>query len=183
MFSEFTKNIVLFSLLSVLYACGSGDNESKEIMDANRQLERDLEMYEHVWTSYLAGDTSVMSEEYFTKDVIVVTAEGNLVGIDACREYYANYLSGFSEIEWNIIDAFGQGDKLVKHWNFKGKHTGEFFGIAPTGNYLDLSGTTIVTLVDGKIAKEHDFFDMKSMIDQLTKSEGNITIDEYQPVD
>ena len=170
-------------ILLMLLGCSSGNKEQKELVDASKQLERDLEMYEYVWTAYLQGDTSVMSEEYFDKDVIVVTAEGDLVGLDACREYYANYLSGFSEIEWNIIDAFGQGDKLVKHWNFKGKHTGSFFGIEPTGNYLDLSGTTIVTLKNGKIAKEHDFFDMGSMIDQLTKSDGDVTIDEYQPVE
>ena len=35
---------------------------------------------------------------------------------------------------------------------------------------------------DGKIAKEHDFFDMKSMLDQLMKSSGDVTIDEYQPI-
>lgn len=173
--------MLLFFTVSIV-SCSPENAENKEIIDAKKQLEKDLKMYEYVWTSYLAGDTSVMSEEYFTKDVVIVTAEGDLVGIDACKDYYANYLSGFSEIEWNIIDAFGQGDKLVKHWNFKGKHTGNFFGIEPTGNYLDLSGTTIVTLVDGKIAKEHDFFDMKSMIDQLTVSDGELTIDEYQPV-
>jgi predicted ester cyclase len=69
-----------------------------------------------------------------------------------------------------MIDAFGQGDKLVNHWGFKGRYTGTFFGIAPTGNDLDLLGTTIVTLVDGKIAKEDDFFCTKSVIDQLIES-------------
>ena len=79
-------------------------------------------------------------------------------------------------IEWLL--ALG----LTKHWNFKGKHTGNFFGIPATGNKLNLSGTTIVTMRDGRIAKEHDFFDMKSMLDQLLNAEGDITVDEYQPV-
>ena len=57
-----------------------------------------------------------------------------------------------------------------------------FFGIPATGNKLNLSGTTIVTMRDGRIAKEHDFFDMKSMLDQLLNAEGDITLDEYQPV-
>ena len=111
-----------------------------------------------------------------------VTAEGDIVGIEGVKNHYLNYLTGFSEIEWKIKDAFGQGDRLVKHWNFKGKHTGDFFGIPATGNLLDLSGTTMVTMKDGKIAKEHDFFDMKSMLDQLLSSEGDVVIDEYQPV-
>lgn len=176
------KNICFLLLLIIISSCSSKDTEKEKLLDANLQLERDLEMYEHVWTKYMQGDTSVMSEKYFTDDVVVVTADGDLVGLEACREYYGNYLTGFSEVEWNIVDAFGQGDRLMKHWHFKGKHTGMLFGIEPTGNYLDLSGTTIVTLRDGKIAKEHDFFDMKSMLDQLSKSEGDIVIDEYQPV-
>ena len=90
-----------------------------------------------------------------------------------------NYLNGFSNIEFTIIDAFGQGDKIVKHWNFKGVHTGVFFGIPATGNKLNLSGTTLVEMKDGKIAKEQDFFDMQSMISQLNKSQGDIIIDEY----
>ena len=35
---------------------------------------------------------------------------------------------------------------------------------------------------DGRIAKEHDFFDMKSMLDQLLSAKGNLTVDEYQPI-
>ncbi len=139
-------------------------------------------MYQNVWNSFLAGDTSVVNNKNFTEDVVIVTSNGDLVGIDACKEFYLNYLNGFSDIEWTIVDAFGQGNKLIKHWNFKGKHTGDFFGIPATGNSLNLSGTTIVTMREGRIAKEHDFFDMKSMLDQLLNSEGDLTVDEYQPI-
>ena len=50
----------------------------------------------------------------------------------------------------------------MKYWNFKGIHTGNFFGIPPSGNKWDLSGTTLVKIKDG-ITSEQDFFDMKSM--------------------
>lgn len=175
------KKTLLFIFLIFASGC---NNQSKEKKESNSiiQLERDLEMYKNVWNSFLAGDTSVVNDKNFTEDIIIVTSEGDLVGIEACLEYYSNYLNGFSDIEWTIIDAFGQGNKLTKHWNFKGKHTGNFFGIPASGNKLNLSGTTIVTMRDGRIAKEHDFFDMKSMLDQLLNAEGDITVDEYQPV-
>lgn len=175
------KKTLLFIFLIFASGC---NNQSKEKKESNSiiQLERDLEMYKNVWNSFLAGDTSVVNDKNFTEDIIIVTSEGDLVGIEACLEYYSNYLTGFSDIEWTIIDAFGQGNKLTKHWNFKGKHTGNFFGIPASGNKLNLSGTTIVTMRDGRIAKEHDFFDMKSMLDQLLSAEGDITVDEYQPV-
>ena len=177
------KKLLILLLSTILTSCSFGKENEKKIIDANTKLERDLEMYENVWNTFISGDTSVMNENNFTKDIIVVTAEGNKVGIDQALEHYKNYLTAFTDLEFNIIDAFGQGDRIVKHWNFKGKHTGDFFGTPATGNYLDLSGTTIVTMRDGKIAKEHDFFDMKSLLDQLTISDGEVvTIDEYQPV-
>ena len=175
------KNLIIFFFAFTILGCNSPKNNTEEINSA-LQLERDLEMYQNVWNSFLAGDTSVVNDKNFTEDVIVVTSEGDIVGIKACKEFYTNYLTGFSDIEWTIVDAFGQGNKLIKHWNFKGKHTGDFFGIPATGNSLNLSGTTIVTMRDGRIAKEHDFFDMKSMLDQLLKAQGELTVDEYQSI-
>ena len=174
------KIIILLSLLSTI-SCQNNTNNKKQA-STSLQLEKDLEMYQNVWNSFLAGDTSVVNNKNFTEDIVIVTSNGDLVGIDACKEFYLNYLNGFSDIEWTIVDAFGQGNKLIKHWNFKGKHTGDFFGIPATGNSLNLSGTTIVTMREGRIAKEHDFFDMKSMLDQLLNSKGDLTVDEYQPI-
>ena len=155
------------------------DKNTEALLDAQAKLERDLAMYEDTWSRFLKGDTAVINEDRFQKDVVVVTAEGDLVGIEACKNYYMNYLTGFSDIEFTILEAIGQGDKLVKHWNFKGKHTGDFFGIPASGNMLNLSGTTLVTMKDGKIAKEQDFFDVMSMVTQLTT--GDVNADETKP--
>ena len=173
-----TSLIISLALFSII-SCNSPNTNDRKLLDAKIQFEKDLEKYENVWNSFLSGDTTVVNKDNFQTDVIVVTNEGNLVGIEAIKNFYMNYLNGFSNIEFTIIDAFGQGDKIVKHWNFKGVHTGVFFGIPATGNKRDLSGTTLVEMKNGKIAKEQDFFDMQSMISQLNKSEGDIVIDEY----
>ena len=161
--------------------CGgpSTDKNAKELLDAQAKLERDLAMYEDTWSRFLKGDTAIVNNKRFHEDVVVVTAQGDLVGIEACKNYYMNFLTGFSNIEFTIPEVIGQGDRLVKHWNFKGTHTGEFFGIPASGNKLNLSGTTLVTMKNGKIAKEHDFFDMMSMVAQLT--EGDVNADGTKP--
>ena len=171
--------LVISLALFSIFSCNNPNTNDRKLLDAKIQFEKDLEKYENVWNSFLNGDTTVVNKDNFHNDVIVVTNEGNLIGIEAIKDFYMNYLNGFSNIEFTIIDAFGQGDKIVKHWNFKGVHTGLFFGIPATGNKLDLSGTTLVEMKNGKIAKEQDFFDMQSMISQLNKSEGDIVIDEY----
>ena len=93
------KKTLLFIILIFASGC---NNQSKEKKESNSiiQLERDLEMYKNVWNSFLAGDTSVVNDKNFTEDIIIVTSEGDLVGIEACLEHYSNYLNGFSDIEW-----------------------------------------------------------------------------------
>ena len=98
---------------------------------------------------------------------IVVIPGENIVGIENFRAYYNNYIVGFSEREFSIVKVFGQNDNLVKQWRFKGKHTGDFFGIPATDKYVDLSGVTIVEMRDGKIASEQDFFDNLDFLKQL----------------
>ena len=176
------KKIFLLVLVISMTNCKT-DSKKDTIADANYQVEKDIKMYVNLWDIFLYNrDTSVINSNYFTEDCIVVTAQGNIVGIEAIKAYYTNYLNGFTEIQWEIKETFGQGNKLIKHYNFKGKHTGDFFGIPPSGNYLDLSGTTIVTMRDGKIAKEHDFFNMQTILDQLMKSKGDLVIDEQKSI-
>ena len=181
--SRFALSIASF--LIVLASCNSPAEPTTQhspSLTAEQQLELDLEMYENVWFEFLNnGDTLAVSAEHFTEDVTIITDQGNIVGIDGVRQFYMNYLNGFSDIEFTIVDAFGQGDKIVKHWNFKGTHTGAFFGIPATGNKLDLSGTTLVTMRDGRVASEQDFFDMKSMLDQLQQAKGDVNVDDYAP--
>ncbi len=169
------------TLLIAISSCGSPsmDSKTKKILSDQEQLEKDIAMYQDTWLRFLNGETSIVNEERFQEDVVVVTSQGDLVGIEACKKYYMNFLTGFSNIEFTIPEVIGQGDRLVKHWNFKGKHTGDFFGIPASGNKLNLSGTTLVTIKDGKIAKEHDFFDMMSMVGQLT--EGDVDADATKP--
>ena len=92
------KKVLLITFLIFTTSCNNQSKENKE-SDSAIQLERDLEMYQNVWNSFLAGDTSVVNDKNFTEDIIIVTSEGDLVGIEACLEYYTNYLTGFSEIE------------------------------------------------------------------------------------
>ena len=170
---KITMQVAFLAILITSCGSPSTDSKTRKILSDQEQLQKDIAMYEDTWMRFLKGDTSLVNEERFQKDVVVVTAQGDLVGIEACKNHYMNFLNGFSDIEFTIPEVIGQGNRLVKHWNFKGTHTGTFFGIPASGNKLNLSGTTLVTIKDGKIAKEHDFFDMMSMISQLTEGDVN----------
>ncbi|SDB19911.1 hypothetical protein SAMN03097699_0055 [Flavobacteriaceae bacterium MAR_2010_188] len=138
------------------------------ILFAQHSTETNIKMYSEVWDKVInEGKIDLINSDNFTTDVVMVLSPENIVGIDNFKDYYQNYLTGFSDIEFTIIDIFGQGDKLVKHWAFKGKNTGEFFGMPATGKSVDIEGDTLAQMRDGKIAKEQDFIDSSVFMAQL----------------
>ncbi len=131
-------------------------------------IEKDIEMYTTVWDNVLnKGQIDQINENNFTEDVVIISNPENIVGLENFKAHYQNFLTGFSDIEFDIVDIFGQDDKIVKHWNFKGKHSGEFFGIPPTGKTVEVEGVTLVKMENGKIAREQDFMDSMTFMSQL----------------
>lgn len=152
------KNLVRLSILITVLITSCTDSK----------INKDIEMYSATWDEIVNKENlDFFNEDHFTKDVTFIMQPENLVGIEAVKEYYSNYITGFSNKEFTIIDVFGQGDKIIKHWKFKGTHTNTFFGIPATGNVLELYGTTLVKMKDGKIAQEEDFFDNHTFLQQM----------------
>lgn len=157
-------------LVLTLTSCNQKSSEVHLQLEASQaQLETNLLMYETVWDKVINGrQIALINADYFDQDVTAVaTSAGDVVGLENFKNYYNNYLTGFSDAEFTIIDAFGQGDKIVKHWNFKGTHDGDFFGVPATGKRVDVSGVTLVKMKAGKIAAEQDFMDLLDFYTQL----------------
>lgn len=145
-------------------ACSSPEKDSVK----PDPVEANIKMYTKVWDEIMnKGKIEMFNDSNFTTDVRFNMKPADVVGIDSARAFYSNFLTGFSNIKFTMVDVFGQGEKLVKHWNFKGIHTGNFFGIPATGKAVDLDGSTIVLMREGKIAEEQDFYDNMDFMQQL----------------
>ena len=163
------KYASLFLVLS-LTSCNQEPSDTQLQLEANQvQLEENLSMYEAVWDKVINGrQIALINSDSFDENVTAVgTSTGDIVGLENFKNYYNNYLTGFSDAEFTIVDAFGQGDKIVKHWNFKGTHDGDFFGVPATGKRVDISGVTLVKMKAGRIAAEQDFMDLLDFYTQL----------------
>ncbi len=135
----------------------------------NAKLEKNIKMYSETWWDEIinTGNLELINDTHFTDDITLVMSPENIVGIEGFKDYYSNFVTGFSDVEFTMVDVFGQGDKIVKHWKFKGTHSGDFFGIPATGRSVDVEGTTLVKMKDGKIAQEQDFMDNMAFMSQL----------------
>ncbi len=168
-----TKLLSLIAFLSIssllLTGCKTEPSEACVKLEADsKQLVANLKMYESTWDEIVnKRKIELINETNFDTNITLVTAPENITGIDGFKAYYQNYLTGFSDVQFIIVDVFGQGDKIVKHWRFKGKHTGDFFGIPATGKEVDVQGVTLVRMKNGKIAQEQDFLDNLEFMQQL----------------
>ncbi|MDU8886088.1 ester cyclase [Yeosuana sp. MJ-SS3] len=153
-----TIKLISIALLVILTACNSSE----------KQLQDNIVMYSQTWDEIINnGNLDAINSENFDENITLISSPENIVGIEAFKDYYSNFVTGFSEVEFSIVDIFGQGDKLVKHWTFKGTHSGDFFGMPGAGKSIDVEGTTLVKMKDGKIAQEQDFMDNMVFLQQL----------------
>ena len=160
---------VMLCVSLLLIGCNNTSEKQLELEFAQSTLEKNIAMYETVWNKVINDrQIDLINEDSFDKDVTALaTSGGDITGLENFKNYYNNYLTGFSDAEFTIVDIFGQGDKMVKHWNFKGTHDGDFFGVPATGKSVDISGTTLIKMKDGKIAAEQDYMDFLSFYTQL----------------
>ncbi|PJB19629.1 MAG: hypothetical protein CO117_03945 [Flavobacteriaceae bacterium CG_4_9_14_3_um_filter_33_16] len=142
-------------------------------------INKDIKMYTQVWDDVInKGDINQINTSHFDENVIGVSSPENMVGIEAFKAYYQNFLTGFSERIFEIVNVFGQNDNIMKHWRFKGKHTGDFFGIPATEKSVNIEGVTLVKMKNGKILQEQDFMDNSIFLMQLglTSDPNNMTV-------
>lgn len=145
----------------------------------NAQTDKNIKMYTDTWDGIInKRQIELINADNFSPEIIMHSSPENIVGLENFKAYYQNFLTGFSNIEFTMVDVFGQGDKIVKHWNFKGTHSGDFFGIPATGKSVNIDGTTLVKMKDGKIAEEQDFMDNMAFMQQLglVSDPGNVAV-------
>jgi len=93
----------------------------EKVLSANTdQLETNKRMYTHVWDEILnKGNIETFNDSNWVKNAVVHASPNDIVGIDSIKAYYGQFLTGFSKIQFTVKDIFGEGDKMVKFWNFK----------------------------------------------------------------
>jgi steroid delta-isomerase-like uncharacterized protein len=152
------------SLCTLLLVCvlsaSSLFAQKKDLANGN------VKFYNHVWDVVLnEGRVNILDTAYAENAMLHTTPA--TMGKANCIAYYANYISGFSNRQFTVRESIAQGNKVVKYWQFKGKHTGSFFGIPATNKEVDVIGCTIATVVNGKITEEQDFMDNLEFFRQL----------------
>ena len=72
-------------------------------------------------------------------------------GLEGFKESFRAALASFPDYEITIDDQIAEGNKVVTRYTASGTQEGDFMGVAPTGERIELVGIDIDQIEDGKI--------------------------------
>ena len=92
-----------------------------------------------------------------------------LRGRDAYRGHVAAFFAAFTEIEWSLREpVLAEGARVTEPWRCRARNTGPLWiGLPATGRALETIGTDIFEFRDGRVCREHSFYDVTSSLRQL----------------
>ncbi len=88
-------------------------------------------------------------------------------GVEGVVQTIAMLHRAFSEQRYEVHRVIGEDDLVVVDATLHGRHTGEFFGIAPTGRTIALRSIHTIRYVRGREAETWAISDRLGLLQQL----------------
>jgi len=88
-------------------------------------------------------------------------------GLEGAKVVHQTTLIGMPDYHTVIEDLIAEGDKVAARVTMTGTHTGDFWGIPPTGRRVNLTAIYIVRIKDGKIVEHWGEENGMTVIKQL----------------
>ena len=126
-------------------------------IDANKAL-----VYQ--WLEAWREKDLVLLDELFTQDYAV---NGNVIGPEGVKQAVQFLHAVFADVSVEVDELVAEDDKVAARWTVRGRHVGDFMGIAPTGKYVELQGINIYRVRDGKLSANHERTNVAEVIQAL----------------
>ena len=115
------------------------------MLEENKAITRRFN--DEVWTE---GNLDV-ADEIVAADLVWHNTEIN--DVEAFKQNLIAFRAGFPDVHFTTEDMVAEGDKVVARFTSQGTHTGELWGIAPTGKQATWTSIGIIRITDGKIVE------------------------------
>ena len=93
--------------------------------------------------------SEIVAADVFTPNIIA----GMPSGLQGAIAVHQKTLLGMPDYHTSIEDLIAEGDKVVARVTMTGTHTGNFWGIPPTGRKVNLTAIYIVRIENGKVVE------------------------------
>jgi len=85
---------------------------------------------------------------FATKDLSVLDPHP---GMESLKKVFPAFIAGLPDIRIELQQQVVQDSCVASHWIFQGTHSGNLYGIPPTGKSVRFQNLNIMKIEDGKI--------------------------------
>ena len=123
-------------------------DEGSRLMVENRAL------VERLFGEAIHEGNLAAVDEMFSVGFVDHSTPDQVAGPAGVKDYFVAVRTGFPDIRVSIDDLIVEGDKVVVRSTWRGTHTGNYAGSAPTGKRVVRTLMQIFRIVDGKFVEE-----------------------------
>ena len=92
--------------------------------------------------------------KYIAEDCVQRVGEKEIfMGIDGMKQHLVALKKTYPDYTMKIIRQYVTDDYVISEFIMRGTHKGEFIGITPTNEVLEITGVDIDKVIDGKIVE------------------------------
>lgn len=115
----------------------------------------------------VGGDLGVI-DELFAEDLVDHDPDPDAPpGRAGLLQGVAAVVAGLSGREMSEHELFSAGDRVVEIWTLRGRHTGEYLGVPPTGRSVEIRGVEVWRCAGGRIVERWAGIDRLAVLEQL----------------
>ncbi|MBM3944858.1 MAG: ester cyclase [SAR202 cluster bacterium] len=131
--------------------------------EANKQILRD-----YTREALIEGNLDAIPRYIAATYVHHLPSGEDLKGVEGMGQAVIAYRKTFKDIDIEIHDMVGEGDRVATRLTVTGTHAGEFMGVPATGKRIKLYVIAIDRFAKGKVAEGWEFADLAGLKAQLT---------------
>lgn len=126
-----------------------------------------LALVKHRNAAWAAHDAAAVAQCHAERGTVTSPVGGVLEGRAEIERIYRLWFSAFPDIRMEHEALVIDGDRAVVVARMSGTHSGDFFGLAPTGRPMEFQVALLLTVADGFIVDERRIYDFTGLLVQV----------------
>ena len=107
---------------------------------------------------------AIFAADYVERDP---ASEGTIRGHDGVRGDLEPFVSAFSDTQVTVEDQLAEGDRVATRVTVRATHVEGLRGLSPTGERIEVTGTVVHRVADGRLAEGWWNWDTLGLMRQL----------------
>jgi uncharacterized protein (TIGR02246 family) len=117
--------------------------------------------------AWAARDPAALAATHAENAIVASPTGGVLQGRAEIERVYRLWFSAFPDILMHQDHVLIDGDRVVVIARLSGTHSGEFFGLSPTGRHVEVQVALLMKVAGGFVIDERRIYDFTGVLVQV----------------